>query len=187
MLSCLTDDAEIAAVAREWGAEVPFMRPDALANDHEGTAAVVKHALQWFAQEARPAGLCCCVYATAPFVRAEDLVAGHELLHSTGKDYAFSVTRFDFPVQRALYNSADGLRPLYPEFANTRSQDLPEAFHDAGQFYWGKAAAFLKDIALFSPTSAPVELPHYRVQDIDTLDDWTRAEAMYQVLQARGE
>ena len=182
-----TDDAGIAAVARDFGAEVPFTRPAALANDHEGTAAVVKHTLQWFAQNGRPADLCCCVYATAPFVRPADLAAGHGLLQSTGKDYAFSVTRFDFPVQRALYNAEDGLRPLYPEYATTRSQDLPEAFHDAGQFYWGKADAFLKDVPLFSPASVPVELPHYRVQDIDTPEDWTRAEAMYQVLAARGE
>jgi pseudaminic acid cytidylyltransferase len=181
-----TDDAEIADVAKSFGAEVPFTRPAALANDHEGTAAVVKHALNWFAEQGRPADIVCCVYATAPFVRPQDLSAGLKLLESSGKDYAFSVTSFDFAVQRALHMSDDGMQALYPEYALTRSQDLVETFHDAGQFYWGRADAYLQDIPLFSSASAPVFLSRYRVQDIDTLEDWQRAEAMYKTLQAIG-
>jgi pseudaminic acid cytidylyltransferase len=181
-----TDDAEIADVAMAFGAEVPFTRPAALSNDHEGTAAVVKHALTWFAQNKTPASLCCCVYATAPFVRAQDLAGGLRTLESSGKQYAFSVARYDFAVQRALRETTDGLQPLYPEFASTRSQDLVETCHDAGQFYWGRADAFLADVPLFSPASAPVFLPRHRVQDIDTLEDWQRAEVMFKTLQAEG-
>ncbi len=180
-----TDDAEIADVAKQYGATVPFMRPAALANDFEGTAAVVKHALQWFEQQGTPVEICCCVYATAPFVRAQDLQQGLARLETSGRDYAFSVTTFDFPVQRALHMEASGLQPLYPEFALTRSQDLVETFHDAGQFYWGKATAWLSDLPLFSPASTPVFLPRYRVQDIDTQEDWQRAEAMYDVLKVQ--
>lgn len=179
-----TDDAEIATVAKSFGAEVPFIRPAALANDHEGTAAVVKHALQWYEEQGVATDICCCVYATAPFVRAEDLQMGFQRLIASNKDYAFSVTSYDFAVQRAMFMAPEGLQLLYPEFAKTRSQDLVETFHDAGQFYWGKAAAFLNDTPLFSPASAPVVLPRYRVQDIDTLEDWTRAEIMFKVLQA---
>jgi pseudaminic acid cytidylyltransferase len=181
-----TDDAEIADVARSYGASVPFMRPAELANDHEGTAAVVKHALHWFADNASTVAICCCVYATAPFVRARDLVAGLNILEDTQKDYAFSVASFDFPVQRALHMTVQGMQPLHPEFAQTRSQDLVECFHDAGQFYWGRAHAYLNDIPLFSPASAPVHLPRYRVQDIDSLEDWKRAEAMFMTLKSQG-
>ncbi len=181
-----TDDSEIAEVAKSFGAAVPFVRPAALANDHEGTAAVVKHALQFFSESGKPAAHCCCVYATAPFVRPQDLALGLQQLEDTGKDYAFSVTSFDFPVQRALHISTTGLQPLYPEYALSRSQDLAETFHDAGQFYWGRAEAFLNDVPLFSPASVPVFLPRYRVQDIDTLEDWQRAEAMYRTLRQQG-
>jgi pseudaminic acid cytidylyltransferase len=182
-----TDDTEIADVAKSFGADVPFLRPAVLANDHEGTAAVVKHALSWFAEHGTPANIVCCVYATAAFVRPQDLVEGLQLLESSGKDYAFSVTSFDFAVQRALHMVGEGMQPLYPEYALARSQDLVETFHDAGQFYWGRAEAYLSDVPLFSPASAPVFLPRTRVQDIDTPEDWQRAEAMYKILQSMGD
>ena len=178
-----TDDEEIASVARGLGAEVPFMRPGTLSDDHTGTAAVVKHALQWFAAQGTPADFVCCIYATAPFVTAEDLTRGHDLLLASDKGYAFSVTSFGFSIQRALRVSKSGVEPFYPQHSETRSQDLEEAYHDAGQFYWGRPAAFLGDVPLFSKAAIPVILPRYRVQDIDTIEDWQRAEFMYQALQ----
>lgn len=180
-----TDDAEIADVARANGAHVPFMRPVELADDFTGTAAVIAHALQQL-----PAfEYACCVYATAPLLQTRFLRQGLELLEQyPDKSFAFSVTDFGFPVQRALTLDGQGaLTALYPEFRNTRSQDLPAAFQDAGQFYWGRNEAWLRGEVLYSPASLPVILPRYLVQDIDTVEDWKRAEYLYAALKAGGE
>ncbi|WLG92017.1 pseudaminic acid cytidylyltransferase [Pseudomonas cucumis] len=180
-----TDDDEIAEVARAHGAQVPFMRPAALADDFTGTAAVIVHSLK----QLPPFDYACCVYATAPLLQARYLRQGHELLvQHPDKSFAFSVAGFGFPVQRALTLDERGaLTSLYPEFRETRSQDLPEAFQDAGQFYWGRSEAWLRGDVLFSPASLPVILPRHLVQDIDTLEDWTRAEYLYAALKAGGE
>lgn len=178
-----TDDREIAAVASAAGAEVPFVRPSELADDHAGTGAVVKHAIRWFAERGTAFDTVCCLYATAPFVRPSDLRDGLRKLESSGKLYAFSITTYAFPVQRAVRMDLSGtLRPLFPEHVGTRSQDLEEIYHDAGQFYWGRAAAFLGDVPIFSDAAAPVFLPRHLVQDIDTLEDWHRAELMFKAL-----
>ncbi|PAU53350.1 pseudaminic acid cytidylyltransferase [Pseudomonas sp. PICF141] len=180
-----TDDEEIAELARAHGAQVPFMRPAALADDFTGTAAVIVHALQQL-----PAfDYACCVYATAPLLQARYLHQGLELLERhPDKSFAFSVAGFGFPVQRALTLDEQGaLTSLYPEFREVRSQDLPEAFQDAGQFYWGRSEAWLRGDVLFSPASLPVILPRHLVQDIDTLEDWKRAEYLYAALKASGE
>ncbi len=126
----------------------------------------------------------CCLYATAPFVRAEDIRRGLTILSDTGSDYAFSVTSYAFPIQRAIRLTEQGrIEMLYPENFNVRSQNLEEAFHDAGQFYWGLTNAWLRGQVIFSPSSAPVFLPRNRVQDIDTQEDWDRAEWLFKALQ----
>lgn len=179
-----TDDPEIATVAREWGAETPFLRPTSIADDHTGTNAVVKHALGWLADQGTPADLACCLYATAPFVQARYLQEGLARLIESGRSYSFTVTSFPFPIQRAVRINADGaVEAIWPENIFRRSQDLEEAFHDAGQFYWGTAEAFLNDVVVFSPASVPIVLPRHLVQDIDTFEDWRRAELMFRVLQ----
>lgn len=180
-----TDDEEIADVARAHGAQVPFVRPVELADDFTGTAAVIVHALS----QLPVFDYVCCIYATAPLLQAKYLRQGHELLmQHPNKSFAFSVAGFGFPVQRALTLDEQGaLTSLYPEFRNTRSQDLPEAYQDAGQFYWGRREAWLRGDVLFSPASLPVILPRHLVQDIDTLEDWTRAEYLYAALKAGGE
>jgi N-acylneuraminate cytidylyltransferase len=180
-----TDDQEIADVARAHGAQVPFVRPVELADDFTGTAAVIVHALS----QLPIFDYVCCIYATAPLLQAKYLRQGHELLvQHPDKSFAFSVTGFGFPVQRALTLDEQGaLTSLYPEFRNTRSQDLPEAYQDAGQFYWGRTEAWLRGDVLFSPASLPVILPRHLVQDIDTLEDWKRAEYLYAALKAGGE
>ncbi|RON80496.1 pseudaminic acid cytidylyltransferase [Pseudomonas fluorescens] len=180
-----TDDAEIAELALAHGAQVPFLRPVELADDFTGTAAVIVHALQQL-----PAfDYACCVYATAPLLQARFLRQGFELLQQhPDKAFAFSVCSFGFPVQRALTVDGQGaLTALYPEFRNTRSQDLPEAFQDAGQFYWGRSEAWLRGEVLYSSASLPVLLPRHLVQDIDTPEDWKRAEYLYAALKAGGE
>ena len=149
--------------------------------------AVVAHAIRWHADAGEPPDPVCCIYATAPFVRGEDLQRGREALERTGADFAFSVTGYGFPIQRALRVDAAGRVAMFqPEHFGTRSQDLEEAFHDAGQLYWGRAAAWCAGGSLFGPASVAVMLPSHRVQDIDTPDDWTRAEWMFRALQATG-
>ena len=182
-----TDDDAIAAVARAEGASVPFMRPPELSDDHTGTIPVVAHAVQWLTDRA-DAGQAptqvCCLYATAPFVQPADLQRGLQLLERSGAQYAFSVTSYAFPIQRAIRLTPQGRVAMFdPAQFNTRSQDLEEAFHDAGQFYWGRASAWLQGLRIFSPDAVPVQLPRHRVQDIDTPEDWTRAEWLWRAMQ----
>jgi len=178
-----TDDEEIAAVAREWGAEVPFMRPAELSDDYVGTTAVIRHAIEWFTDEGIFFNHVCCIYATAPFVTADDIRNGLEALKESGSDYAFSVTSYPFPIQRAIKIKSDGRIEMFqPEHFSTRSQDLEEAYHDAGQFYWGLSEAWIQELPIFSKHAVPVMLPRHRVQDIDTPDDWIRAEILYDLL-----
>jgi len=182
-----TDDEEIAEVSKKYGAEIPFMRPGELADDYTGTNAVVRQALQWFQNRKIHVGHACCIYATAPFIQTEYLKEGYAKLVSSGKNYLFTVTSFEFPIQRAIRVNNNGeMEPFFPEYMLSRSQDLEEAYHDAGQFYWGKAEAYLQNAPLFSVDSLPLILPKYLVQDIDTIEDWRRAELMYQTAQAEG-
>ena len=165
------------------------MRPKELADDYAGTAAVVKHAVEWILTHDRPVETVCCIYATAPFLAQTDyLKQGYERLVRSDKSYAFSVTTFPFPIQRAIRITEDGgVDLIWSEHRETRSQDLEEAYHDAGQFYWGTAEAFLNDEPILSNAAIPIVLPRYLVQDIDTLEDWRRAELMFQVLIDAGE
>ena len=179
-----TDDAEIAQIAQEYGAQVPFLRPSELSNDFATTADVMQHAVKFFEEvkQILP-DYVCCLYATAPFVIQQDLLKGLSIIESEKVDYVFSATTFPFPIQRAIKLTENGHVEMFsPEYFNTRSQDLQEAWHDAGQFYWGTAEAWLNKSVVFSEQSKVVELPRYRVQDIDTADDWVRAELMANLL-----
>lgn len=180
-----TDDPEIAEVALECGATVPFLRPAELADDYTGTVVVMRHALEWLNANDRQVDLACCLYATAPFVSVEDLRQGWDTLKERECSYAFSVTSYPFPIQRALRIAKDGRVSMFsPEHLNSRSQDLEEAWHDAGQFYWGTAIAWLKEQPVFGRESIPIKVPRHRVQDIDTPEDWLRAEWMFRAMQA---
>jgi pseudaminic acid cytidylyltransferase len=182
-----TDDIEIADVARTYGAEVPFMRPLELSDDHTGTIPVIAHAVEWMNRNATGSvGFACCLYATAPFVQAEDLRRGFDVLQDSGAEYAFSVTSYAFPIQRAIRITTDHRVEMFnPEYFTTRSQDLEEALHDAGQFYWGRADAWLACKPLFTCDAAPVLLPRHRVQDIDTAEDWYQAEWLFKAMQSQ--
>lgn len=178
-----TDDPEIAEVAKANGAEVPFLRPPELSDDYTGTIPVIAHAIDWISTNNSPVEFACCIYATAPFIQAEDLRCGAMVLHQSGADYAFSVTSYAFPIQRAIRIRADQRVEMFnPEHFTTRSQDLEEAFHDAGQFYWGRASAWLAGKPILSHNAAPVLIPRYRVQDIDTAEDWMQAEVIFEML-----
>lgn len=184
-----TDDPEIAELARASGATVPFMRPAELADDFTGTGPVIVHALNALRERGETFDYTCCIYATAPLLQLRCLRQGLAALEAhPEKSFAFSVCSFAFPVQRALTLDEQGaLTSLYPEFRNTRSQDLPPAYQDAGQFYWGRSEAWLRGDLVFSPLSLPVILPRHLVQDIDTEEDWLRAEYLYAALKAGGE
>ena len=183
-----TDDPEIAATARAYGAETPFIRPKELADDHTGTDAVVRYVIEELKARGPAITFACCIYATAPFLHPQYLREGYEKLVATGKDFAFSVTSYAAPIQWALRITPDGaLDALNHADISRRSQDLEEFFHDAGQFYWGRAQAYLDEIATHSQASVPIVLPRHLVQDIDTIEDWNRAELMYRALQLSRE
>ena len=179
-----TDSEEIAEVAKSYGAEAPFIRPDELADDFAGTIPVLIHALNWLNEHESTADYFCCIYATAPFVQSEYIIKGLNLLKERNATTAFSVTTFAYPIFRALKIDDNGrLKMIWPEHENSRSNDLPEAYHDAGQFYWGNTEKFMKGKTFFSSDAVPLVIPRYLVQDIDTLEDWEIAEKMYLVLQ----
>ena len=177
-----TDDPEIALVARQFGADVPFERPASLSDDYAGTTAVIRHAVQWHTANRGEISLACCLYATAPFVTADDLKRGRDVLISSGAEYAFAVTSYGSPIQRALRVGGNNRLQMFdPNQFNCRSQDLEVAYHDAGQFYWGTRDAWLQEKPIFSESAAAVLMPRFRVQDIDTPDDWMRAEMMFAI------
>jgi N-acylneuraminate cytidylyltransferase len=181
-----TDDAEIAAAARRFGAEVPFMRPAALADDFTGTHEVVQHAVRWLMDDGSPVRHVCCLYATAPLITVDDLARGLSELQRGGWDTVVAATTFPAPIFRALTRTDDGgVRMIFPEHYATRSQDLPEALHDAGQFYWTTTATALGPARGFTPTTSAVLLPRWRVQDIDTPEDWARAEMIFRSLRGQ--
>ena len=178
-----TDDMEIAETARGVGAEVPFMRPAELADDHTGTIAVIAHATSWALGQGWPVEAVCCVYPTAAMISPDNLAEGLRLLGADSRDFVFSATDYASPIFRAFRQTEDGgVEMFFPEHFDSRSQDLPHALHDAAQFYWGRPEAWLTANTLFGPRSSALVVPRWRVQDIDTPDDWTRAEALFQSL-----
>jgi pseudaminic acid cytidylyltransferase len=174
-----TDDDEIMAVSTEYGAETPFRRPIELADDFTPTVPVVAHAIEASRAIGFAVDTACCIYPGVPFIEAADLVDGLALLETGDAPYAFPVTSFASPIQRALRRAANGrIAPFDPSHVNTRTQDLEPAFHDAGQFYWGRADAWLSGMNIHA-NGVSIILPEWRVVDIDTPDDWARAEAMH--------
>jgi len=172
-----TDDEEIVKVSKKYGAEVQ-MRPKELADDHTGTGDVVEYVVKSLSQKYE---FVCTVYATAPFLRADYLKEGIEKLKSSSACFSFSATSFEFPIQRA-FKIVNGRCEMFDK-SNfyKRSQDLEEAYHDAGQFYWKKVGCKSNDV-LFGKDSIPILIPRYLVQDIDTMEDFKMAELMYRVI-----
>ncbi|KZN13477.1 pseudaminic acid cytidylyltransferase [Marinomonas sp. TW1] len=167
-----TDDDDIAEIARYFGAETPFKRPVELSDHTTGTTPVMQHALSFLSTEGKTPDVACLIYATCPLLTKEDLQAGLELLPQEG--FSFSATTFDFPILRALHTTEDGeLAPMFPEHIGKRSQDLVEAIHDAGQFYWARPDDWFNR-EIFGPSSKPLLLPRHRIQDLDTEEDWLR-------------
>lgn len=178
-----TDDPEIARVAMKYGAEIPFIRPAELSGDHVATIPVIRHAIDWFHRREISVTHACCLYAASPFIRVQDLKQGHANLMADHVEFSFPVATFPAPIFRALKIEQQNAGMFWPEHELTRSQDLPEAYFDAGQFYWGTSAAFQRHDGFFGASSAPVIVPRHLAQDIDTPEDWTNAEIIFQMLQ----
>jgi N-acylneuraminate cytidylyltransferase len=182
-----TDEQEIAEVARKFGAEVPFIRPNELADDFTGTIPVTKHAIEWLEAQGQRVNEAMCLYPTAPFVQPKIIIDAYEQWHDSQANYCFTATNYAAPIQRAFKLTDNKRAQMFqPELFNERSQDLEEAYHDAGQFYWGTPEAFKRLEPVISEDSSPYVLPRYLVQDIDTPDDWVLAELLYQALKANG-
>lgn len=181
-----TDDAEIAEVAKAYGAELPFVRPAELADDHTPTVPVIAHAIRncdelgWDVEEV------CCIYPGVPFISISDIRVAHQQLVSSGANYVFPVTGFPSPIQRALKRLPNGaVHPFQPEYAATRTQDLEPGYFDVGQFYWGRKQAWLDGLNIHLNSSTLV-IPEWRVVDIDTPADWERAELVYSAFFTKG-
>lgn len=181
-----TDDPEIADTARRAGAETPFVRPAELADDHTPTVPVVAHAIEALEQMGWLVATVCCIYPGVPFIQVADLAAALDLLRNSGADYAFPVAEFPAAIQRALRRTPEGrMSSFHPEFELTRTQDLEPSYHDAGQFYWGSREVWLSNPRIHS-NAAGLVIPNWRVVDIDTPEDWKRAEILHRSLVAPG-
>ena len=179
-----TDDKKIAKTAESQGAEVPFMRPAELADDHSGTGVVMRHAIHNLRAIGYKPDLVCCLYATAAFITADDLTRLHAALLEKQADFAFPVLSYAYPPQCALrLDSQQRPTMVHPEHRGDRSQDLETRYHDAGQCYWGRTEAWLEDRRIFDRHSVVEVLPRSRCEDIDTEDDWQRAEWLFRFLQ----
>lgn len=173
-----TDDDEIAAIARHYGASVPFMRSAETANDYATLSDVVDEVLAKYRQLNINYDNFCCILATAPFLKSEDLVDAYQLLQKSNFKTIRPVTRFSYPIQRAFKLNDDGsVIWFFKEYENSRSQDLEEAYHDAGLFYWGYT-----DVGLNTSSRGAIVISELRCQDIDSEEDWTLAESKYKTM-----
>lgn len=182
-----TDDAEIAEVAMAEGASVPFLRPAEIADDYTGLTSVIRHAIAWWRERGEDFDTVTCVYATAPFIQSKDLIESNAILRrQPDADFVLAVTSFASPVQRAIaLSSAGWLEFLWPEFAQSRSQEIREAYHDAGHFFMGRPDAFMRHPTALSGKTLPYLIQRFLSQDIDTPEDWEHAAELFVYLQSR--
>lgn len=174
-----TDDEEIANVARQYGAKVPFMRSAETANDFATTADVLKEVLAKYKEQGREFDNFCCIYATAPMIQSKDIIAAFERLSSSKFTVVYPVVAFSYPIWRCLDLAADGtMTRHWPEYENSRSQDLPKEYHDTGTFYWYKTEEWLNGNSIIGG----IEVDETTIQDIDTVTDWKIAEMKYKLL-----
>ena len=178
-----TDDEEIAAIAKAYGASVPFFRSKETANDYATTADVLVEVLQTYQQEAKQFDTACCIYPTAPFVTSEKLIAAFHQLNHYKADVVFPVVRYSASIWRSLNRQPNGkLAFNWPENAQKRSQDLEDAYYDCGQFYFFSVPSFLKQKSLLTPNTFGLPVPEMEVQDIDNEIDWKMAEFKFEYL-----
>ncbi|NQU32084.1 MAG: pseudaminic acid cytidylyltransferase, partial [Bacteroidetes bacterium] len=173
-----TDDEEIAKIARQYGAKVPFFRSNRNSDDFAGLEDVILEALNFYKAKTVNFDNICCILATAPFITIDKL---KQCLSKLNKGFSsvFPVLRYSYPIQRSLKNVDGKIELVYPEYIDSRSQDLEPRFHDSGQFYWMKVDKFYDNKELFTDNTSYIELEEIEVQDIDTSVDWKIAEFKY--------
>lgn len=179
-----TDDIEIAEVAKEYGASVPFFRSDYNSNDFATTMDVLVEVVDKYKKEGMYFKSVCCIYATSPFVSPEILQNSFDVYNKKDFDSLFPVIKYSFPIQRSLSVDDNKITFNYPENANKRSQDLSDSFHDAGQFYWMKESLICKGAVLVTTNTGAYEISELQGQDIDNELDWKLAELKYELLQS---
>lgn len=182
-----TDDEEIAAIAKEYGAEVPFYRSEKTSNDFATTADVILEVVEEYEKRGEQFDMICCIYPTAPFLTGEKLRGAVEKLEASDADTLLPVVAFSYPVQRALIVREDKLVFEYPQYMDSRSQDLEPHYHDVGQFYVLKTESFKKNRKIMVGNILPYEISELEVQDIDNQTDWEIAEMKYRILQDKTE
>lgn len=180
-----TDDEEIAGIAKEYGAEVPFYRSEATANDFATTNDVLLEVLAEYEKRGEQYDMACCIYPTAPFVTAEKIQDAVQQLNNSDADTIIPVVRFSYPPQRAMIVKNERLVFEYPQYLDSRSQDLEPHFHDVGQFYVFRTEGFKKNRKLMIGNILPYEVSEMEVQDIDNETDWTIAEIKYRFMQEK--
>ena len=178
-----TDSIKIKRISEKFGAKVRFLRPKNLSGDKVHTRPVISHAIKSLYPDEHKPKYICYMSSTCPFVSFKDIKKGFELIKKKKINFAFTVSTFDYPLQRALkLTKKKRIKMLNPKFRNSRSQDLETFFHDAGQFYWAKTDAVLKNLNTFDLHSMPIIIDRFRAIDIDTPEDWKQAELMGQYL-----
>ena len=177
-----TDDEEIAKVGKRYGASVPFMRNALASDDNATTSDALTDVFNTYATQGKHFEYACCMYPTAPFITAKKLIQAYNKLIEAQLNVVFPVMSFSYPIWRSLKKDGSRLTMNWSEHLNSRSQDLPEAFHDAGQFYFFRVNAFLKEKKLFGENSGGIEISEIEGQDIDNENDWLLAELKYKIL-----
>ena len=181
-----TDDEEIAAIAKEYGAEVPFYRSEKTANDYAATKDVLMEVLEEYEKRGEHFDSLCCIYPTAPFLTADKLQKAAALLEEKQADSVVPVVRFGFPPQRGVVMEDGYLKFKWPEYELARSQDLEPFYHDAGQFYFMRSESFHAQEKLVMAKTVPLELDEMEVQDIDNEVDWKMAEVKFRMMKENG-
>lgn len=179
-----TDDEEIAEIAKQYGAKVPFLRSVETANDYATTADVLCEVLERYKTAGQEYDFACCIYPTAPFVTSEKLKGAMEVLKETGADSVMPVTAFSFPPMRGMYIRDENVSYVFPEYSQKRSQDIETMYHDCGQFYSFEIERFKKTKKLVTENTKAIVVSELEVQDIDNELDWKLAELKYEMMKA---
>ena len=179
-----TDSAIISKMGKKMGANVPFLRPKYLSGNKTGIVEVISHVIKKYKLiYKKNISFVCCILPTAPFIQIKDIKAGFKKIIIGKYPYVISVSNYEFPIDRAfILDKNNHIKNYSPTFYKKRSQDLNDVFFDAGLFYWGSANSWINKKPIFSKTTSTIMIPRWRVQDIDTIDDWKRSEIMYKII-----
>ncbi len=180
-----TDDEEIAEIARNYGAKIPFYRSAKTSNDTASLHEVVEEVLSYYHAMGKCFDFFCCILPTTPFITNERIKEVLTLIKSDSFDSAFPVVRYSYPIQRGLFLDNGFIKMLHPENYSKRSQDFEHIYHDSGQFYWVRISEFMNEKRFFLPRSSAIIIPESEAHDIDTIEDWKIAELKYKITRSR--